>query len=150
MNYSFEQENIGVSESLPANITCNICQFFQGFITSVGSRDRRVRLAIQAAFAPTVHSTLTSLLAVGMLLTSPFEFIVRHFFWMLLSVLIISFVNGIFFFPILLSLIGPEPELVPLEHPDRISTPPPPTYRQKRPSSKSHNHSSRHSNNYSR
>lgn len=84
------------------------------------------------AFAPVIHGTLTSLLAVLMLSTSPFEFIVRHFFWLLLAVMIIGVVNGLFFFPILLSLIGPAGELVPLEHPNRISTPSPPTYRQKR------------------
>lgn len=68
-----------------------------------------------------------------MLSTSPFEFIVRHFFWLLLSVMIIGVINGLFFFPILLSLIGPAAELIPLEYPDRISTPSPPTHRQKRP-----------------
>lgn len=104
----------------------------QGFITSVGNRDRRVRLALQLSLAPVVHGTLTSLLAVLMLSTSPFEFIVRHFFWLLLSVMIIGVINGLFFFPILLSLIGPAAELVPLEYSDRISTPSPPIYRQKR------------------
>lgn len=109
----------------------------------MGNRDRRVRLALQSAFAPGVHGTLTSLLAVLMLSTSPFEFIVRHFFWLLLAVMIIGIVNGLFFFPILLSLIGPAPELVPIEHPDRISTPSPPTYRQKRTKSMNNNrHSS--------
>lgn len=78
-----------------------------------------------------------------MLSTSPFEFIVRHFFWLLFAVMIIGVVNGLFFFPILLSLIGPEAELIPLEHPERISTPSPPTYRHKRSSS---NTSSSHKN----
>lgn len=116
----------------------------QGFITSVGNRDRRVRLALQSSFAPVVHATLTSLVAVIMLSTSPFEFIVHHFFWLLLAVMIIGIVNGLFFFPILLSLIGPAAELVPLEYPDRISTPSPPTYRQKRTKTGSSN---RHSTN---
>lgn len=72
-----------------------------------------------------VHGTLTSVLAVCMLYTSPIEFIVRQFFWLLLSVLVIGSVNGLFFYPILLSLIGPEAEIMPLEHPNRISTPSP-------------------------
>lgn len=67
-----------------------------------------------------------------MLSTSHFDFIVRHFFWLLLAVMLIGIVNGTLFFPILLSLVGPAAELVPLVHPDRISTPSPPTYRQKR------------------
>lgn len=116
----------------------------QGFITSVGNHDRRIRLALQSSFAPVVHATLTSLLAVLMLSTSQFDFIVRQFFWLLLAVMIIGIVNGLFFYPILLSLIGPAPELIPLGHPDRISTPSPPTYRQKR--TKSYNNN-RHSTN---
>lgn len=44
----------------------------------------------------------------------------------------IGIINGLFFFPILLSLIGSAPELVPLAHAERISTPSPPVYRQKR------------------
>lgn len=116
----------------------------QGFVTSVGNRDRRIRLALQSSFAPVVHATLTSLLAVLMLATSQFDFIVRHFFWLLLAVMTIGIINGSFFFPILLSLIGPAPELVPLVHPERISTPSPPTYRQKR--TKTFN-SNRHSTN---
>lgn len=112
----------------------------------MGNRERRIRLALQSSFAPVVHATLTSLLAVLMLSTSQFDFIVRHFFWLLLAVMVIGIVNGTFFFPILLSLIGPAPELVPLVHPDRISTPSPPTYRQKR--AKSFN-SNRHSTNSS-
>lgn len=83
-----------------------------------------------------------------MVSTSPFEFIVRHFFWLLLAVMIIGVVNGLFFFPILLSLIGPDAELVPIEYPERISTPSPPTYRHKRPH-KNMVHNSRHSSNCS-
>lgn len=118
--------------SFPCAVFCFALYSLQGFVTSVGNRDRRIRLALQSSFAPVVHATLTSLLAVLMLSTSHFDFIVRHFFWLLLAVMLIGIVNGTFFFPILLSLIGPAAELVPLVHPDRISTPSPPTYRQKR------------------
>lgn len=71
-----------------------------------------------------------------MLYISPFEFIVRHFFWLLFAVMVIGLINGLFFFPVLLSLIGPAAELVPLEHPDRISTPTPSSHRNKRPNNK--------------
>lgn len=50
--------------------------------------------------------------------------------------MIIGLINGLFFFPVLLSLIGPAAELVPLEHPDRISTPTPSSHRNKRPNNK--------------
>lgn len=67
-----------------------------------------------------------------MLYISPFEFIVRHFFWLLFAVMVISFVNGMFLFPVLLSFIGPAAELIPLEFPDRISTLSPIGHRSKR------------------
>lgn len=99
---------------------------FQSFVTSVGSRDRRMRLALKHMFAPVVHSALTTLLAVIMLAFSEFNFIVNYFFFVLLCVIGISLVNGVFFFPILLTLIGPSAEVIPNDHPDRISTPTPP------------------------
>ena len=95
-------------------------------MTSVGSRDRRVRLALEHMYAPVVHGALTTLLAVVMLAFSEFEFIVRYFFLVLICLVGIGLVNGLFFFPILLSLIGPSPEVIPNDHPDRISTPTPP------------------------
>lgn len=61
-----------------------------------------------------------------MLAFSEFEFIVRYFFLVLLCLIGIGLVNGLFFLPILLSLIGPCPEVIPNDHPDRISTPTPP------------------------
>lgn len=111
--------------------------FPQGFITAIGNRDRRIRLALEHSLAPVIHGVMTSVLAVLMLSTSPFEFIVRHFLWLLLSVMVIGAINGLFFFPILLSLIGPGAEIIPLQHPNRISTPSPPPKRIK------------HNNNYS-
>lgn len=79
--------------------------------------------------APVIHGVMTSVLAVLMLSTSPFEFIVRHFLWLLLSVMVIGAINGLFFFPILLSLVGPGAEIIPLQHANRISTPSPPPKR---------------------
>lgn len=97
----------------------------QGFLTSLGNRERRVHLSLQVTLGPLVHAILTSALAVFMLSTSPFEFVIRHFFWLLLVVLCVGAFNSLVIFPIILSMIGPEAELVPLEHPDRISTPSP-------------------------
>lgn len=101
--------------------------FLQSFVTSIGSRDRRVRLALEHMSAPVIHGALTILLAVVMLAFSEFDFIiVRYFFLVLLCLIGIGLVNGLFFFPILLSFIGPSPEVIPNDHPDRISTPTPP------------------------
>ncbi|XP_049292108.1 protein patched [Anopheles funestus] len=100
-----------------------------GFITSIGNRDRRVKLALEHSFAPIVHGVVTSALAIFMLSTSSFEFVVRHFFWLLLSANVIAAFNGLFFFPILLSLVGPGAEIIPLQYANRISTPSPPPKR---------------------
>ncbi|XP_011634801.2 protein patched, partial [Pogonomyrmex barbatus] len=112
-----------VSVGIAVHFTVHICL---SFVTSVGSRDRRMRLALEHMYAPVIHGALTTLLAVVMLAFSEFNFIVNYFFFVLLCVIGISLVNGIFFFPILLSLIGPSAEVIPNDHPDRISTPTPP------------------------
>ncbi|XP_061399904.1 protein patched [Musca vetustissima] len=96
-----------------------------GFLTSVGNRERRILLSMQVTLGPLTHGILTSTLAVFMLSTSPFEFVIRHFFWLLLAVLCVGAFNSLVMYPIVLSMVGPAPELIPLEHPDRISTPSP-------------------------
>lgn len=85
-----------------------------------------MRLALEHMSAPIVHGALTMLLAAVMLAFSDFDFIVKYFFLILLCVIGVGLINGIFFFPILLSLIGPSAEVIPNDHPDRISTPTPP------------------------
>ncbi|XP_071877009.1 protein patched isoform X1 [Bombus fervidus] len=112
-----------VSIGIAVHFTVHICL---SFVTSIGSRDRRIRLALEHMCAPVIHGAITTLLAVVMLAFSEFDFIVRYFFLVLLCLIGIGLVNGLFFFPILLSLIGPSPEVIPNDHPDRISTPTPP------------------------
>ncbi|XP_076289551.1 protein patched isoform X3 [Lasioglossum baleicum] len=112
-----------VSVGIAVHFTVHICL---SFVTSIGSRDRRVRLALEHMYAPVIHGALTTLLAIVMLAFSEFEFIVRYFFLVLLCLIGVGLVNGLFFLPILLSLIGPCPEVIPNDHPDRISTPTPP------------------------
>ncbi|XP_058065596.1 protein patched [Anopheles bellator] len=99
------------------------------FITSIGNRDRRVRLALEHSLAPILHGVITSVLAVCMLSMSSFEFVVRHFFWLLLSAIVLSAINGLFFLPVLLGLVGPGAEVIPLQYTNRISTPSPPPKR---------------------
>ncbi|XP_058979496.1 protein patched-like isoform X1 [Musca domestica] len=104
---------------------CFIVHITLGFLTSVGNRERRVLLSMQVTLGPLTHGILTSTLAVFMLSTSPFEFVIRHFFWLLLAVLCVGAFNSLVMYPIVLSMVGPASELIPLEHPDRISTPSP-------------------------
>ncbi|KAH8299373.1 hypothetical protein KR044_000728 [Drosophila immigrans] len=118
---------LGVGMMLCFNVHISL-----GFMTSVGNRQRRIHLAMQLSLGPLVHGMLTSGMAVFMLSTSPFEFVIRHFCWLLLVVLCVGACNSLVVFPIILSMLGPEAELVPLEHPDRISTPSPVPMRSKR------------------
>ncbi|XP_034941243.1 protein patched [Chelonus insularis] len=114
-----------ISVGITVHFTADICL---SFVTCVGgSRDRRIRLAIEHMFSPVVHGAIGILLTIAMLAFSDFEFIVRSFFYALLCLIGIGFINGLLFFPVLLSLVGPSSEVIPPhEHPDRISTPTPP------------------------
>ncbi|XP_055690624.1 protein patched [Lutzomyia longipalpis] len=106
------------------------------FVTAVGAKDRRIRIALEYALTPVIHGIITTTLAIVMLSTSPIEFIVRHFFLLLLSTVFVGALNSLFFFPIILSLVGPTSEIVPLANPDRISTPSPRPCRRSRKSHK--------------
>ncbi|XP_023725439.1 protein patched [Cryptotermes secundus] len=112
-----------VAVGIGVHFTVHICL---GFMTSIGCRDRRIRLAVEHTFAPVTHGALTTLLGIFMLAFSEFDFIVRYFFYVLLALVVVGLFTGLVFFPVLLSLIGPAAEVIPLEFPDRISTPSPP------------------------
>ncbi|KAL0278830.1 UNVERIFIED_CONTAM: hypothetical protein PYX00_000524 [Menopon gallinae] len=111
-----------VAVGIGVHFTVHICL---GFITCIGGKNRRTRLALEHMMAPVLHSAITTLLAVIMLAFSEFDFIVRYFFYVLLALVAVGLLNGLVFFPVLLSLIGPAAEVVGIEHPDRISTPSP-------------------------
>ncbi|XP_046661166.1 protein patched isoform X1 [Homalodisca vitripennis] len=111
-----------ISVGIGAHFTVHICV---SFLTCIGRRDRRVRLAVDHMFTPVMQGGLAILLSVGMLALSEFEFVVRYFFYILIALTGVGLVNGLFFFPVMLSLVGPEAEVIPLTHPDRISTPSP-------------------------
>lgn len=48
-----------------------------------------------------------------------------YFFYVLSALVLIGLVNGLFFLPILLSLVGPPAEVIPADREDRIATPTP-------------------------
>nr|CAD7262461.1 unnamed protein product [Timema shepardi] len=112
-----------VAVGIGVHFTLHICL---GFVSSIGCRNRRISLALEHMFAPIMHGALTTLLGVFMLAFSEFDFIVSYFFSVLVTLVLIGLVNGLVFFPVLLSLVGPAAEVVPYDHPDRISTPSPP------------------------
>uniref|UniRef100_A0A8D9BH04 Protein patched n=1 Tax=Cacopsylla melanoneura TaxID=428564 RepID=A0A8D9BH04_9HEMI len=95
------------------------------FLTCIGSRDRRVRLSIEHMVSVVLHAGIILLVSISLLAFSEFQFILRVFFYMLSGIVMVGMVNGLVFFPVLLSLIGPAGELIPLTHLNRISTPSP-------------------------
>lgn len=94
-------------------------------MTSIGNRERRLRLALEHTIPFILHGITTSVLILLILFFSPFEFIVKHFFFLLISFWLLCAINSLFHFPMLLLLFGPAPELVPHHHVNRISTPSP-------------------------
>uniref|UniRef100_T1IK20 SSD domain-containing protein n=1 Tax=Strigamia maritima TaxID=126957 RepID=T1IK20_STRMM len=111
-----------VAVGIGVEFTVHVCV---GFLTSIGSRSRRICMSLEHTFAPVVHGGLSTLLGVLMLAFSEFDFIVRYFFYVLCALVVIGLINGLLFFPILLSLIGPSAEVIPKDNPDRIATPTP-------------------------
>lgn len=94
-------------------------------MTSIGNRDRRLRLALEHTIPFILHGITTSILILFILYFSPFEFIVKHFFFLLICFWLLCAFNSLFHFPMLLLLFGPAAELVPHLHVNRISTPSP-------------------------
>lgn len=95
------------------------------FLTAIGCRNRRVSLSLEWMFTPVVHGAVSTLLGVLVLASSEFDFIVRHFFYVLSALVVLGLLNGLLFLPVLLSLVGPPGELVPQSRGDRIATPSP-------------------------
>ena len=82
-----------------------------GFVTSIGSRNRRTQMALELMMAPVVHGAVSTLLSIVMLAFSDFDFIVQYFFYVLSALVLLGLLNGLFFLPILLSLVGPPAEV---------------------------------------
>uniref|UniRef100_A0A7M4G2E7 Patched 2 n=1 Tax=Crocodylus porosus TaxID=8502 RepID=A0A7M4G2E7_CROPO len=82
-----------------------------GFLTAVGSRDRRSALALEHVFAPVLDGGISTLLGVLMLASSEFDFIMRYFFSVLSVLTVLGLLNGLVLLPVLLSVIGPPAEV---------------------------------------
>lgn len=59
------------------NTTRFVSLIAQGFLTAVGSRNRRMSIALEHMFAPVIHGAVTTLLGVIMLAGAEFDFIVK-------------------------------------------------------------------------
>jgi hypothetical protein len=62
-------------------------------------------------YSVVLHAGLILLVAISILAFSEFQFILRIFFYMLFGIVLVGLLNGLVFFPVLLSLIGPAGEV---------------------------------------
>nr|XP_022317481.1 protein patched homolog 1-like [Crassostrea virginica] len=96
-----------------------------GFLTAIGSRNKRMTMSLEHMFAPVVHGAISTLLGIVMLVGAEFQFVVKYFFNVLAALIVIGLLNGLLLLPILLSLFGPKAEIRPKNDEDRIPTPSP-------------------------
>lgn len=58
--------------------TCNnIFCVFQGFLTAIGSRDKRMGMSLEHTLAPVIHGAISTFMGIIMLVGAEFEFIVK-------------------------------------------------------------------------
>ncbi|KHJ48442.1 patched family protein [Trichuris suis] len=95
------------------------------FLTSMGNRSERMRKAVWHMFTPVLHGGLSTLLGLLMLAFSEFEFIVQYFFLVMSTLILLGIFNGLVVFPVLLSWIGPPPEVQSLDNSNCLPPPSP-------------------------
>ncbi|XP_040144497.1 protein patched homolog 2 isoform X3 [Ictidomys tridecemlineatus] len=83
-----------------------------GFLTAQGSRNLRAARALEHTFAPVTDGAVSTLLGLLMLAGSNFDFIVRYFFVVLTVLTLLGLLHGLVLLPVLLSILGPPPEVV--------------------------------------
>nr|XP_039330361.1 protein patched homolog 2 isoform X6 [Saimiri boliviensis boliviensis] len=98
-----------------------------GFLTTQGSRNLRAARALEHTFAPVTDGAISTLLGLLMLAGSNFDFIVRYFFVVLTVLTLLGLLHGLVLLPVLLSILGPPPEVIQMykESPEVLSPPAP-------------------------
>ena len=76
------------------------------FVQACGTLNQRMHQALQHRFTPILNGGISTFLGIIMLAFSPFPFITKYFFVLLLSCIIFSHINGMILLPVMLSLIG--------------------------------------------
>ena len=81
------------------------------FLKACGTHNARMHQALQHRFTPILNGGISTFLGIIMLAFSPFPFITKYFFVLLLSCIVLSLVNGLLLLPVVLSLIGPPSQV---------------------------------------
>ncbi|CAI5442807.1 unnamed protein product [Caenorhabditis angaria] len=95
------------------------------FLTALGTVNERLESCLQHMFVPVYHGAISTFLGVVMLVFSEFDFVVKYFFSTMTVLVGLGVFNGLCVLPVILTLIGPDPELVPSDGTSRLSPPPP-------------------------
>jgi len=109
---------VGIGVEFTANVAF-------AFLTSLGTRNERMGAAIDRVFVPIIHGAMSTFLGILMLGFSEFEFVFKYFFVILFALIAIGLINGLAFFPVLISLFGPPCEIRPSNGSNRLQVPPP-------------------------
>lgn len=97
-----------VSVGAAVEFTAPLCLMF---VKIAGTRDRRVHYALLYRFVPIFNGAVSTFLGFIMLAFSEFEFIVRYFLLIFIALLVAGTFNGLVVLPVILSLIGPPPQV---------------------------------------
>ena len=81
------------------------------FLKACGTQNQRMHQALKHRFTPILNGGISTFLGIVMLAFSPFPFITKYFFVLLLSCIVFSIINGLLLLPVVLSLIGPPSQV---------------------------------------
>ncbi|CAB3404594.1 unnamed protein product [Caenorhabditis bovis] len=95
------------------------------FLTALGTIHQRLESCLKHMFVPVYHGAISTFLGVVMLVFSEFDFVVKYFFYTMTVLVALGVFNGLCVLPIILTLIGPEPELTPNDGSAHLDPPPP-------------------------
>ena len=96
-------------EITTSNKTTN--RIFHYFYDVFEINNDRMHQALAHRFTPIFNGGISTLLGIVMLAFTPFPFIRKYFFFILLNLLIVGALNGLVLLPVLLSIIGPPPQV---------------------------------------
>jgi len=88
-----------------------IIRFFLYFYDILEINNDRMHQALTHRFTPIFNGGISTLLGIIMLVFTPFPFIRKYFFFILLNLLIVGALNGLVLLPVVLSLFGPPPQV---------------------------------------